>query len=389
MKILIIHNKYKIFGGEDSNIIDEIELLSMENDLEYLEFDNNQRLNLYDLVCFVTSKNYMANILVKEKIKEFNPDVVYVHNTWFKAGLGLFKIIKETNTPVLLKIHNYRYSCASSIFAKTHLGNYEFCHKCGFSGKNKSIFNKYFEESWLKSILICIYSKNFIKMLIKYQPVLVVLNNFQKNYIIKNIKSSKLKVLPNPIVMSMDVEQNYVPSSNYVVYAGSLSHQKGLENLLSSWEKANVSNLSLHVIGKGPLENKLKKKYKNNKQIKFLGYLNISKTMEEIKKSRAIITATRMYEGQPRLLSEASSIGIPSIFPHFGGMPEFFPENYPLSFEQFNYDDLILKIKKLSDKKLLNQLSKEVSGHFSKISNSKLYLKKFEEISLNAKLTKT
>ena len=91
MKILIIHNKYKIFGGEDSNIIDEIELLSRENDLEYLEFDNNQRLNLYDLLCFVTSKNYMANKLVKEKIKEFNPDVVYVHNTWFKAGLGLFK----------------------------------------------------------------------------------------------------------------------------------------------------------------------------------------------------------------------------------------------------------------------------------------------------------
>ena len=67
MKILIIHNKYKIFGGEDSNIIDEIELLSRENDLEYLEFDNNQRLNLYDLLCFVTSKNYMANKLVKEK----------------------------------------------------------------------------------------------------------------------------------------------------------------------------------------------------------------------------------------------------------------------------------------------------------------------------------
>ena len=26
-KILVIHNKYRIFGGEDSNILDEIEIL--------------------------------------------------------------------------------------------------------------------------------------------------------------------------------------------------------------------------------------------------------------------------------------------------------------------------------------------------------------------------
>tara|TARA_Y100000389_G_scaffold195549_1_gene227122 strand:- start:2374 stop:3543 length:1170 start_codon:yes stop_codon:yes gene_type:complete len=389
MKILIIHNKYKIFGGEDSNIIDEIKLLRKENNVEYLEFDNNHKLNLFDFICFFTSNNYMANKLLKEKITIFKPDVVYVHNTWFKAGLGLFKIIKKSNTPVLLKIHNYRYSCARSIFAKSHVGDYEFCYKCGFSNVNKPIFNKYFKESWLKSILIYIYSKNFIKMLIKYDPVLVVLNNFQKNYIIKDIKSNKLNVLPNPIVMSKDIEQKYIPSSNYVIYAGSLSHQKGLENLLSSWEEANISKLTLHIIGQGPLKNKLEQKYRSNKQIKFLGYLNFSKTMDEIKKARAIITATRMYEGQPRLLSEASSLGIPSIFPHFGGMPEFFPKDYPLSFEQFNYDDLILKIKRLQDIEFLNQQSKEVTEHFSKIINNKLYLEKFKKLSLGVDLTKT
>ena len=44
-----------------------------------------------------------------------------------------------------------------------------------------------------------------------------------------------------------------------------------------------------------------------------------------------------MYEGQPRLLNEASALGVPSIYPDFGGISEYFPNNYPLSFKQFDY----------------------------------------------------
>ena len=50
-----------------------------------------------------------------------------------------------------------------------------------------------------------------------------------------------------------------------------------------------------------------------------------------------------MYEGQPRLLTEASYLGVPSIFPKFGGMGEFFPKNYELVFNQYDYEDLTKK----------------------------------------------
>ena len=61
------------------------------------------------------------------------------------------------------------------------------------------------------------------------------------------------------------------------------------------------------------------------------------------------------------LLCEASELGVPSIFPNFGGISEFFPENNQLAFEQFNYVDLLKKMKLLSDDKLLtNVRSREV-----------------------------
>ena len=48
-KILVINNKYKELGGEDSNIVDEINLLSKVCSIEYLEFDNSNDLNFLTL----------------------------------------------------------------------------------------------------------------------------------------------------------------------------------------------------------------------------------------------------------------------------------------------------------------------------------------------------
>ena len=37
-------------------------------------------------------------------------------------------------------------------------------------------------------------------------------------------------------------------------------------------------------------------------------------------------------------------MGIPSIYPKTGGISEFFPDNYKLSFKQYDYKDLENKI---------------------------------------------
>ena len=63
--------------------------------------------------------------------------------------------------------------------------------------------------------------------------------------------------------------------------------------------------------------------------------------MQIISKSIAVVTATKLYEGQPTLLCEASGLGVPSIFPDTGGIFEFFPKNYPLSFKKFDHLDLV------------------------------------------------
>ena len=52
---------------------------------------------------------------------------------------------------------------ARHFFSKNHLKSNENCNACGFKKHRLSIFNKYFEESYLKSLALFFYSQNIIK----------------------------------------------------------------------------------------------------------------------------------------------------------------------------------------------------------------------------------
>jgi len=116
------------------------------------------------------------------------------------------------------------------------------------------------------------------------------------------------------------------------------------------------------------MEDYIKNKY-NNQQIEFLGQIDNKTTLNYILSSRCIVTATKMYEGQPRLLTEASYLGVPSIFPKFGGMGEFFPKNYDLVFNQYDYVDLTKKINLLDNAEYLVDVSKDVKKHIQDVLN--------------------
>ena len=122
-KILIIHNKYQQTGGEDLAVENEIKVLSKSYEVDTLIFDNNidRKLSTYNSLLLLT--NYQINKKLKKKIKDFQPDLVYVHNTWFKISLGIFKILEKENLNTVIKLHNFRYYCTRTFLKKIHLKN--------------------------------------------------------------------------------------------------------------------------------------------------------------------------------------------------------------------------------------------------------------------------
>ena len=378
-KVLIIHNKYRIFGGEDSNIIDEISHLKQKYSVEYLEFDNSEKINFYDIIGFILGKNFNSNNVLYEYLDFYKPDIVYIHNLWFKANLDILNILLKKKIKVLFKIHNFRYDCARYFLSSNHLNGNKNCNACSYQKNTFQIFNKYYKESFFKSFFLILFSKRLFKIMKNENLILLVLTNFHKQRLVNlGVNSNKIRVYTNPIPLH-DLNNAHSTTSNNVIYAGRVNSEKGIEELINSWIRADLPNFKLKIIGDGEIHDYLSKKYAND-NIVFLGELTHKKVLDEIKNSKAVVSATKMYEGQPRLLCEASSLGIASIYPSFGGMDEFFPDNYELSFEQFNYEDLTKQLLKIKNSEfILNQGLEALSNIKIKSNPSKL-LHEFDEI---------
>jgi len=380
-KVLVINTKYKNFGGEDANINEEVNILSQQFEVKFLEFKNSEKLKFFDYVSFLTNNNRNSNRILKKVLDDFSPDIAYIHNTWFRAGLGIFKILNKKNVKILFKLHNFRLDCTKSYISKNHISTNSFCFKCGYISKSSYSLNKYFIDSYIKSLFAIRFSRKLLKIIYKFSMTIVVLNNFQKE-IIKSYRADiKTEILSNPIKHKGNNRNQYKSSSNFVVYAGTLTNEKGVDKLLESWRESDINRLTLKIIGTGPIEDELKERFKEN-NIKFFGFLDNKKTLDHIREARAVVTATRMFEGQPRLLCEATSFGVPSIYPFFGGMNEYFPKDYEFSFKQYDYKDLQKKFSLLDNEIKLKENSDNVFDFFSNFLSEDIYLKKFTNLVL-------
>ncbi len=368
-KILVIHTKYQNIGGEDIAVDKEVEYLSKYFEVETLYFSNNIKSYFRQLIYLLINRNFESDKKVKEKISSFSPDLIYIHNTWFKASLGIFSVIKKINLPYVIKLHNFRYDCTRYVFAKNHFKSSDYCNLCGLDKKSMGLLNSYFPESKIKSIFVIIYGKKYFRILKNEKNNIFVLTKFHKIYLSNLLDNSRnIKVLPNSIDISNANKKNN-NSEKFIVYAGRISKEKGVEELIKTFNKVNLENIELKIIGDGPYLTKLKQKY-IQKNIKFLGAMSNNDTIDIISKSLAVVTATKLYEGQPTLLCEASLLGIPSIFPDTGGIKEFFPNEYELKFEQFNYDDLEKKLLNIHDEEFLLTLGKKNKEYISNFFNN-------------------
>jgi len=378
VKILIVHNKYSQLGGEDVAVDNEIELLSDYFNVETIFFKNEIKSYLSQFIYFIRNNNKTSVSELEKKIKEFQPDIAYVHNTWFKASLAIFNVLRKHNIKTLVKLHNFRYDCTRFFLKHNHLKTDHTCPKCGMINKRSSFFNKYFKESFLKSVFMIIYGKKYFKILNRYELKILVLTNFHKKYLTSlGIQSSKIYVSRNPIKMNNKKLDN--SKKNYFVYSGRISEEKGVNELINAFLDSNIKDFGLKIVGDGPDLKKLKNKYSKN-NIEFLGLIPNKESLKIIENSIAVITATKLYEGQPMLLCEASSLGVPSIFPNFGGISEFFPENNQLAFEQFNYGDLLKKINMFCDSDFINKAGVENKNYIEDKLNSKNLVEQFKSI---------
>jgi len=338
MRILIIHTGYKIRGGEDSVVDNEMALLrSAGHNVEILQFTNagHTLLKLLQLPF-----NYQSYNKTKHFIASFKPDVIHLHNLHFAGSTSVIYAVKKFRIPMVVTLHNYRMLCPSgTLFFDDKLFTTSLNKMLPLEAIKKGVYqNSKFITLWL-SISAAI---NQITKTWEIPDRYIILGNNAKDVFMASKYShlaDKMRVKPN---FCFPYPEKQKEPGDYFLYVGRLSPEKGVQTILNAFSK---TDLSLKVVGAGPLEQGIKKQFSRFKNMELLGVKDKDEVYSLISGAAAVVFSSIWYETFGMVVIEAFACGTPVIASSIGEAKNLVNDKVNgLLFEAGNENDLLEKL---------------------------------------------
>ncbi|URZ03541.1 glycosyltransferase family 4 protein [Clostridium felsineum] len=355
MKILIIHNTYKNYGGEDKAVDDLIKLLKDKNIEVYVYKKNNIDIDQYDKLNKIKliKNSFCSNETIKELkliIQTFKPDIAHIHNIYPLISPSVYKVLHDNKIKIVQTVHNYRFLCPNGLFYRSG----EICTKCleknNFMSciRYKCYRNSFLQSLWYSLILKNGYKKGYFNKIDKF----IVFNSIsKKNMIRKGFEENDIEIIPN-YTYGQSKDNLRDTKKNYIIFVGRLSQEKGIETLLEAMK--NLKNVELKILGDGILKEEIKnriRKFKMN-NVKLLGFKQGEEKIELIKEAKALIFTSEWYETFGLTIIEAFANRTTVIASNIGGISDIVEDGKNgLLFKIKDSKDLELKIKYVLDNK--------------------------------------
>jgi glycosyltransferase involved in cell wall biosynthesis len=336
MKVLVCHNRYRIRGGEDTLVDEEIALLRKHGvQVELHQVDSND-IESPVKVAFSVPYSRKAKRDVQRKIQALKPDILHVHNFFPQLTPSIYDAAIAEGVPVIQSLHNYRLICANGLF----LRNSRPCELCLKNGPLPGLVFGCYRGSRLATapVSAMIGTHKFLDTWNKKVNKFLVPTQFGKNKFVEfGIDPDRISVKYNFGVTS----QVTVPKTEkYFVYLGRLSEEKGIQVLLDA-----VKDLphKIKVVGGGS-----QPKASNN--VEYLGALEHRRAVEILAGAQALVFPSICYEGGfPLAVMEAMAQKIPVIASNLGTIPEFLDESSAYLFTAGNSAELRKKIQEAAE----------------------------------------
>jgi glycosyltransferase involved in cell wall biosynthesis len=350
MNILLAHNFYKYFAGEDSIALREKGLLEENKEQVYFYTKDNKETDSYNLnkkINFFAQTIFSSSTKkeLKTIIKDFKPDIAYTHNIFPLISPSIFHTLHAESIPCVQNVQDYRWLCPNGVFYI----NDSICEKCKNGAFWNAIRYKCFRDSFLLSGLYATtIGTNRLSGVFKKIDAFVCTTEFNKQKLMEaGIEEKRLFIKPNYLDIT-NIEPS-VGTGNHIIFLGRLSQEKGLWTLIKAFEK--IKDLQLKIVGTGPLEHPLRKYIKENSinNISIEGFKEGDEKNNLIKNALFMVFPSEWYEHFPIVLLEAFAFGKPVIASDIGNMPLIVEnEKSGLHFRAGDIDDLIEKIRILS-----------------------------------------
>lgn len=376
MKILLVHNDYGKYSGEEA-VVDKLAAMLEQhghNISFYRKSTADARDNIMGKIQGFLSGIYSPNGVagMKAILDKENPDVVNIHNLYpFISPAALFEC-KKRGIPVVMTVHNFRLICPTGLFMR----NGKPCETCLHKMNEWSCIRYNCEHSILKSVGYTLRNAfaRWIKAYKENVETFACITEFQKRKLVEaGFDENRITVIPNSVESPLSYHPNL---GNYVAYIGRLSHEKGYDLLIEVAQRH--PEITFRLAGAQREQSDIS----IPKNVVFMGYLQKEELSEFIQKARFVVIPSRCYEGFPMAILEAASHGKPTVCPNHGGFTEIIGQGKNAIgklFEPSNVDDLEKQIVELwNDPKTTEDLGEKAFKKLQERYSSEVVYKQWE-----------
>jgi glycosyltransferase involved in cell wall biosynthesis len=344
MRILSIHNRYQIRGGEDECHEAEVSLLrEMGHSVEVYEENNDRVAALGALGTAIrtvwSDESYKA---VKRQLEEQIYNIVHLQNFFPLISPAVYYAAKEKSVPVIQTLHNYRLLCPNAKFFRDGRA----CEDClGKLVPYPSVIHGCYRESSAATGVVAAMLTMHRAMGTWTETVdlYIALTEFAREKFIQGgLPAEKIVVKPNFVHPDPGFKEG---KGKYAIFVGRLSSEKGIALLLKAWKHLG-GKIPLKIVGDGPLAPLVTEAVKSIPACEWLGRKPLKQVYDLMGEAAFLIFPSEWYEGLPRTIIEAFAVGTPVIAPNIGAMSSLINHGRTgLHFYPGNQEDLIAQVE--------------------------------------------
>ncbi|MGH3992137.1 MAG: glycosyltransferase family 4 protein, partial [Pseudonocardiaceae bacterium] len=306
MRVLLLHNRYRVEGGEERSV--ELQLRALANaGVEHLLLERRSADATRASAARAILRGGAAEAEVVAAVRELDADVVHAHNMQPLFGPRGLAAARTAGARVVLHLHNARLFCAIGVAARDGGP----CFRC--RGRNTLPGLALNCRGSLPEAAV------YAAGLAAHQPL--VFESVARFVAPTRWAAGQLALLGVPAAR-LDVLPHYLPAAElaagsrahqgrYALAAGRLSPEKGLDTAVDAAAQATVP---LWIAGDGPSADELAQLAKERgAPVEFLGRVPRADMPGLLAGAAMLVLSSRGHEFSPFSVLEAMGAGVPVV----------------------------------------------------------------------------
>jgi glycosyltransferase involved in cell wall biosynthesis len=348
MRVLMVHSRYQIRGGEEECYEAEQRLLRAGGvEVDTYEDDNGRIEQLGVLRTMLdTVWSQSAYQAIRARLARQSYDVVHVHNFFPLISPAVYYAAQAEGSAVVQTLHNYRLSCPAAIFHRQG----RVCEDClGKAVPWPGVLHGCYRGSRAGTAVVAamLAGHRLLGTWRAQVDLYIALNEFmRRKAIAAGLPAERIVVKPNFVGNDPGIGDG---RGGFALFTARLNPEKGVAEVLAAWRRLG-GRIPLKIVGDGPLTEAVKAAAASTPGIEYLGRRPLAEFYDLLGQASFFVFASTWYEGFPRVINECCARGTPIIASAIGPIAELVADGRTgLHFRPGDVDDLVAKVEWLLD----------------------------------------